>query len=76
MRIQGFFVWHIDCKWFFTNLGAENTHKNDINRVFGKWFNGDHLRGDEVEFIIYNIILLVLVIACVILVARIAYLCQ
>lgn len=48
----------------------------DINRVFGKWFNGDHLRGDEVEFIIYNIILLVLVIACVILVARIAYLCQ
>ena len=28
----------------------------DINEVFGKWFNGEHLREDEVEFIIYNII--------------------
>ena len=48
----------------------------DINEVFGKWFNGEHLREDEVEFIIYNIIILVLIIVCVILVARIAYLCQ
>lgn len=24
---------------------------HDINRVFGKWFNGEHLRGDEVELI-------------------------
>ena len=48
----------------------------DINEVFGKWFNGEHLREDEVEFIIYNIILLVLIIVCVILMARIAYLCQ
>ena len=32
--------------------------------------------GDEVEFITYNIILLVLIIVCVILMARIAYLCQ
>lgn len=49
---------------------------NDINEVFGKWFSGEHLRGDEVEFITYNIILLVLIIVCVILVARIANLCQ
>ena len=48
----------------------------DINEVFGKWFNGEHLMEDEVEFITYNIILLVLIIVCVILVARIAYLCQ
>ena len=27
---------------------------NDINEVFGKWFNGEHLREDEVEFIIYS----------------------
>ena len=33
----------------------------DINEVFGKWFNGEHLREDEVEFIIYNIIILVLI---------------
>lgn len=49
---------------------------HDINRVFGKWFNGEHLRGDEVELITFNFILLLLIIVCVILVARIAYLCQ
>ena len=49
---------------------------NDINEVFGKWCSGEHLREDEVEFIVYNIILLVLIIVCVILVARIAYLCK
>ena len=26
----------------------------DINEVFNKWFNGEHLREDEVEFITYN----------------------
>lgn len=48
----------------------------DINRVFGKWFNGEHLREDEVEFITYNIILLVLIIVTIVLLTRIAFLCH
>lgn len=48
----------------------------DINHVFGKWFNGEHLRGDEVEFITYNIILLILIIVSIVLLMRIAFLCH
>ena len=48
----------------------------DIEHVFSKWFNDELLREDEVEFITYCIILLVLIFVCIVLLARIAYLCQ
>lgn len=48
----------------------------DINRMFSKWFSGEHLKGDEVEFITYNIILLVLIIVTIVLLVRIAFLCR
>ena len=46
---------------------------NDINRVFCKWFNGEQLMGDEIEFITYCIIIGVLLVICIILLLCLAY---
>ena len=45
----------------------------DISRVFGKWFGGEQLMGDEIEFITFCIIIGVLLIICIILLLCLAY---
>lgn len=45
----------------------------DISRVFSKWFDGEQLMGDEIEFIAYCIIIGVLLIICIILLLCLAY---
>ena len=45
----------------------------DISRVFGKWFDGEQLMGDEIEFITFCIIIGVLLIICIILLLCLAY---
>ena len=45
----------------------------DISRVFGKWFGGEQLMGDEIEFITFCIIIGVLLIICIILLFCLAY---
>lgn len=45
----------------------------DISRVFGKWFGGEQLMGDEIKFITFCIIIGVLLIICIILLLCLAY---
>ena len=45
----------------------------DISRVFGKWFDGEQMTGDEIEFITFCIIIGVLLMICIILLLCLAY---